>query len=272
MIKLGFVLASSVFLASGVKFAISAFITRTGSLSDLGLYNAGIAITMGYTGLIFTAMTQDYFPRLTEAVHKKGEYWRKIINEQTHLIAIILTPILLFILTVLPWMIKLLLSDEFMEITNFVSLFILGIFLEGPNWTMGVMIEAKSDLKVKMYSELLANIVFLILNIAFYYYYGLMGIGFGFLLSKFFSLLITWSIVRFRYSFRFDLRQSVILVISFLTCSFLSAVQILKGYPLTHYIGIMLFIISVAFSIKELNKKIDLQAMVKEVISKFKNR
>ena len=77
MIKLGLVLASTTFLASGVKFAISAFITRTGSLSDLGLYNAGIAITMGYTGLIFTAMTQDYFPRLTEAVHKEGEAMEK---------------------------------------------------------------------------------------------------------------------------------------------------------------------------------------------------
>ena len=63
MIKLGLVLASTTFLASGVKFAISAFITRTGSLVDLGLYNAGIAITMGYTGLIFTAMTQRLFPK-----------------------------------------------------------------------------------------------------------------------------------------------------------------------------------------------------------------
>ena len=272
MIKLGLVLASSTFLASGVKFVISAFITRTGSLSDLGLYNAGIAITMGYTGLVFTAMTQDYFPRLTEAVHKEGGDWRRIINDQTHLVTIILTPILVFILTVLPWMIKLLLSNDFMDITNFVSFFILGVFLQGPTWTMGVMIVAKSDLKVKMYSELFANILFLIISIFFYYYYGLIGIGFGFLLSKFFSLLITWSIVRFRYFFRFDRRESVILMISFLACSILSAIQILKGYPLTHYVGIGLFLISITFSVKELNQKIDIRMIIKEGMNRFKNR
>ena len=159
-----------------------------------------------------------------------------------------------------------------MDITNFVSFFILGIFLQGPTWTMGVMIVAKSDLKVKMYSEVVANILFLILSLVFYYYYGLMGIGFGFLVAKFFSLLITWSIVRFRYFFRFDRRESVILVISFLACSILSAVQILKGYPLTHYIGIGLFIISAAFSLKELNQKIDLRSMIKGGINRFKNR
>lgn len=272
MIKLGVVLASSVFLASGVKFAISAFIIRTGSLSDLGLYNAGIAITMGYTGLVFTAMTQDYFPRLTEAVHKKGEYWKRIINEQTHLVTIILTPILLFIITTLPWMIKLLLTDEFMEITNFVSFFILGIFLQGPTWTMGIMIVAKTDLKIKMYSEFLANFLFLTFSISFYYFYGLMGIGFGFLLSKFFGLLITWSIVRFRYFFRFDQRESIILMVSFFTCSFLSIVQIVKGYPLAHYVGTVLFIISASFSIKELNQKIDLQSMIRGGLHRLKKR
>jgi len=272
MIKLGLVLASSAFLASGVKFVISAFITRTGSLADLGLYNAGVAITMGYTGLIFTAMTQDYFPRLTEAVHKKGDHWRRVINDQTHLVTIILTPILLFILTVLPWVIQLLLSNEFIGITNFVSFFILGIFLQGPTWTMGVMIVAKSDLKVKMYSEVAANILFLILSIVFYYYHGLMGIGFGFLLSKLFSLLITWSIVRFRYFFRFDQREFVISIISFLACSALSTVQIIKGYPLTHYVGFMLFIISASFSLKELNQKVDLRSMIKGGINRLKNR
>ena len=59
--------------------------------------------------------------------------WRRIMNEQTHLVTIILTPILLFILTTLPWMIKLLLSTEFMGITDFVSFFNSWNFFTRPN-------------------------------------------------------------------------------------------------------------------------------------------
>jgi O-antigen/teichoic acid export membrane protein len=123
-----------------------------------------------------------------------------------------------------------------------------------------------------MYSELVANILFLALNIIFYYYYGLTGIGFGFLLSKLFSLLLTWGIVRFRYFFRFDQRELIILIVSFLVCAFLSAIQILKGYPIAHYVGFFLFVISITFSFKELNQKANLQSMIKGGMNKLKKK
>ena len=269
IIKLGLVLASTTFLATGVKFAISAFITRTGSLSDLGLYNAGFAITTGYTGMIFNAMTKDYFPRMTEEVNRINGKWRRLINEQTHLVTVILTPLLILILTFLPIMIKILLTDEFQKITDFVSFFILGIFLKGPTWTMGILIVAKGDLKVKMYSELLANIMFLVLNISFYYFYGLTGIGVGFLLSRIFSFILTYSITRFRYHFTFDKRELYIIVISFLLCAFLSSIQIVKGYPFTFYTGIVLLVLSLLFSYKEFNKKLDIKELFTGLINKF---
>ena len=64
---------------------LSAFISKTGSLSDVGLYNAGLAIVDGYVGMVFTAMATDYFPRLSGVIGDdskwKQHFLQKISNK-----------------------------------------------------------------------------------------------------------------------------------------------------------------------------------------------
>ncbi len=272
MIRLGVVLSSTAFFATGIKFVISAFITRSGSLADLGYYNAGYSIIAGYTGMIFTAMTTDYFPRLSAAVSKSFLLWRKLVNEQTHLVTILLTPLLLLIITTLPWLIKILLTDEFLVIENFMSFLVLGIFLQGPTWSVGVIIVAKGDLKTKLYSELAGNIIFLLLSLICYYYWGLWGIGLGFFLSKLFVFLMTCLIVRLIYKFYFDNYQAIMVFISFLGCAVLTATQLIFGYPLTHIIGGVLFFISATYSAIQLNHKLGLKKILSGMINKTHNK
>jgi len=61
MVALGVSLTLINLLAAGVAFILNAFISKTGTLTDVGLYNAGLAIVDGYVGMVFTAMATDYF-------------------------------------------------------------------------------------------------------------------------------------------------------------------------------------------------------------------
>ena len=272
MIKLGVVLSSTAFLATGVSFVISAFVTRTGSLADLGYYNAAYSITAGYTGVVFTAMTTDYFPRMSAAVSKSGTLWKRLVNEQTHLLTLILTPLLLLLITALPWIVRILLTDEFLVIESFISFLVLGILLQGPTWSLGIIIIAKGDLKTKMYSEIAGHTISLILSLTFYYYWGLWGLGLGFFLSKLFGFLMTYLIARWMYRFSFDNDQTIMFFVSFSACAVLAATQLKLGYPLTYIVGGVLLLISATYSAVQLNHKLGLRRIVSDMISKRRNK
>ena len=64
MAKLGIYMTIAGFVASFSAYVLNAFISNRGGVEQVGLYNAGWGVVGQYTGLVFTAMATDYFPRL----------------------------------------------------------------------------------------------------------------------------------------------------------------------------------------------------------------
>ncbi|MBN2281971.1 MAG: oligosaccharide flippase family protein, partial [Candidatus Marinimicrobia bacterium] len=108
MAKLGIAMSLSMVFASFSAYIVSIYVIRTGSLSDLGLYNAGQTIIAGYVGMVFTAMGTDYFPRLSEVINMDSHKWQLVVNQQAELVLLILGPILLGILLTAPYLIRIL--------------------------------------------------------------------------------------------------------------------------------------------------------------------
>ena len=78
----------------------------------------------------------------------------------------------------------------FLVITNFVSVLILSIFLQGQVWALGVIIIAKGDIKTKLITEILGAIVFLACSLILYKWLGLIGAALGFLFSRIFNMIM----------------------------------------------------------------------------------
>ena len=97
MLNMGFMISLSGLLSVGVSYVVRIFIGRTGGLEQVGLYNAGFAIINTYVGLIFTAMSTDYYPRLSAIAHDNG-LCRKTINQQAEIAILIMAPILIIFL------------------------------------------------------------------------------------------------------------------------------------------------------------------------------
>ena len=59
MVRLGvaFVIAGA--MGSGVEFAVRAFIANSGTLADVGLYNAGYVVTVTYASIVFMSIETD---------------------------------------------------------------------------------------------------------------------------------------------------------------------------------------------------------------------
>lgn len=61
MLKMGFLISLSGFITLFVSYLVRLFISNVGSISDVGLYNAGFIIINTYVGIIFNAMGSEYF-------------------------------------------------------------------------------------------------------------------------------------------------------------------------------------------------------------------
>jgi O-antigen/teichoic acid export membrane protein len=267
MLKMGFMLSLSGLITMGASYIIRIFISKTGSLEDVGLYSAGFAIIGTYVGLVFSAMGTDYYQRLSGVAHD-NEKAKSLINQQAEIAVLILAPILAVFLIFIYWVIVLLYSTQFVAANGLIQWAALGMYFKAVSWSIGYLFLAKGASKVFFWSEVLSNAYLLLFNLLGYKYFGLTGMGISFLISYILALIQVYFISKVKYSFFFSLEFYKIFGIQFvLGLSCFIAVQFLRA-PYTYMVGVPLIIFSICYSIIELDKRLEL----KTLINKYKNR
>ena len=262
MLKLGFVLSLSGLITVAASYIIRIFISNTGGVEDVGFYNAGFTMIGTYVGMIFTAMGTDYFPRLSAVSHNNTET-TKMINEQSEIAILIISPILIIFLVFIKWIIIIFYSEQFQPVNTMLLWMALGMLFKAGSWAIGYVMLAKGDGKTFFYSELTANLYMLVLNIAGYYYFGLEGLGISFLIGYILIYVQVYVIAHYTYHFRFSTNFYNIMVMQMILG--ITAFLISRNSEgLTLYLtGSGIAIISLTFSIFLLNKKLNLLQLLK---------
>ena len=271
IVQLGLSLTLMSILSSGVAFALIAFISKTGTLTDVGLYSAGNAIVDGYVGMVFTAMATDFFPRLAGVINDDSK-WKKLVNEQAELVLIILGIVLVLLLTTTPLLIRILLSKEFLDSQNFIQFAVLAIPLKGLVWVVGYIILAKGNNKLFLTVEIIANLVVLGFNLLFYRLYGLAGLGLSLSLSYLIVTTLMLLILYRRYQFKFESATYKLLIFSMLSLSFCLIAIFYISKPYSVLIQIAIVIISFSFYYFELNNRINIKEVFYNIRNKFNNK
>ncbi len=192
MVQLGFMLSLNGLITAGTAYALRIFISRQGSIDDVGLFNAAFAIINTYVGLVFTAMTTDYYPRLA-AVANEPDKWNKVISQQSELAFLILGPVLALFIVAAPMGVRLLYSSEFITITPLLTWASMGILFKAASWAMAFIFLAKGDSRAFFINELVVNGYMLALNIGGYYWLGLTGLGISYAISYvLYTLQVVW--------------------------------------------------------------------------------
>ena len=182
MLTMGFAISISGLISIGVAYLLRIFISRTGNLSDVGLYTAGFTIIGTYVGMVFTAMGTDYYPRLAAVAHD-NELCKENINQQAEIALLLLAPILIGFLVFINWGIILLYSTQFVAVTGMVYWAALGMFFKAGSWSINFVFLAKGASKLYFWNELAGNSYTLLFNILGYHFYGLTGLGISFLIT-----------------------------------------------------------------------------------------
>ena len=268
MLTMGFMISMSGLITMGVSYLVSIFISNTGGVSQVGLYVAGFAIINTYVGLIFTAMGTDYYPRLSAVAHS-NELCKQTINQQAEIALLILAPILMVFLVFIRWVVILLYSNKFMAIDEMIHWAALGMLFKAASWSISFILLAKGASKLFFWNELIANVYVLCLNILGYYFMGLTGLGISFMVGYLLYLIQVLMLSKIKYQFSFEYSILRIFAIQFfLALSCFIVIKFIEK-PYSYMIGLGLIMVSVWYSYKELDKRLDLKAVIIEIKNRF---
>ena len=254
MLKMGIMLSLSALIATAASYVIRIYISNTGSISDVGLFNSGFTIISTYVGLVFTAMSKDYYPRLSAVAHDNN-LTKILINQQAEVAILILAPILTVFLIFINWVVLLLYSTKFTPINEMIHWAALGMYFKAASWTIGFIMLAKGASKTFFWSELAANSYLLLFNILGYKFLGLNGLGLSFLISYVLVLVQVFLIARIKFSFSFNLDFIKIFGFQFILGLLCFIAARLLSTPWNYLVGFLVICISTWFSFIELNKR-----------------
>jgi len=260
MLGVGFFIAMNGLVGMGTAYIIRIYISNFGGLADVGLYIAGFTIINAYTGLIFNAMTTDYYPRLAAVAHSNS-LCKQTINQQAEIAILILGPILLVFLIFIKWIIILLYSNKFVAISDMIYWAALGMFFKASAWSVGIVFIAKGNSKLLFLNDLLLNIYTLALSVIGFHFWGLKGLGISFMICYILNLIQVSLVSKMKYDFVFLPAIVKIFTIQFiLAISSFVAVKFLRD-PYPYLVGLVLIGISTWYSYRELDKRLDLKSI-----------
>ena len=269
IIQTGAIITFGTLLGTLTTYALTAYISNTGSVEDVGFYHASNIITGQYMGIIFSAMAADYYPNLSKLLKSDRHHAFKLVNQQTEIIMLIMTPVAMMLIITAPLAIHLLLTDEFLRIERMVCFIGMASVFKAFCFPMDYIAYAKTD---KIYIFWVETVwgcgKTLIIMGAFYYFLGLDGLGYGALCVSVIDVCVSCTLIPWRYGLRFS-KKTITLVFIMSALATVCLIGSLLPFALERYMVMgITTLIGIVLCIRGLNKRMDLRAAIMNRIKK----
>lgn len=199
LISMGLIMLAATLINSACVYGINIFVRIFGDIADVGLFNAANSITLQYAGVVFAAMAMDYFPRLSEAAEDNNKV-RTIINRQMEVVALLATPLSILLVVTAPILIRLLLTEEFISVTPLMRWLGIAILLKAIAYPLGYVNFAKNNRRLFFWLEaVVCNVLYIVLSLVFYYFYGLIGLGYAAVIEQAACILLYLGVNKYFY-------------------------------------------------------------------------
>ncbi len=200
MVRLGTAFVLAGIFGSGAEFILRSYLNNVAELNVVGLYNAGFVLTMTYAGMVFSSMEADYFPRLS-GVGELGEELNRMVSRQIEVSLLIISPMLMLFMVVLPVMLPLLFSREFLPMMGMMRFATLAMFFRSINMPMEYIALSRGDSRSYLLLEAAYYMMFLLMAILGWQWGGLTGTGVALLACTVANFMMVLTYVRWRYGY-----------------------------------------------------------------------
>lgn len=201
MVKMG---AGYIFASIFTSFSmwlVCALLSDIGDGDSAGLFSAGFMMITILPGMLFSALDSEYYPRLS-GVASDVERCNGMINEQAEVQLLVQSPMLMAFMVAMPVLVPLFYKAEFMPAVAMAQTAMLGMFMRTITFPLSFLSLAKNDTVTFVLMEALYNILFVVLIVGGYVYWGFMGVGAGIALLHVLDFAVVYSVARLKYGMR----------------------------------------------------------------------
>ncbi len=211
-LKLGFFLTIPAIAATGASYIFISYLNSAYSESVTGIFQSGYTLVIRYTGIIFTALSMEYFPRISKTASRKN-ITSTLVSHEMMLILYVLTPLLVIFVAADELALVILYTDEFKAALPFVTIGSLAMIFRGASYCMAYVIIARGDGQTYLIIELLSAAIGLTLNIYMFSRYSFAGLGLSYVLWYVIYSLMVAGVYR-RYGMKLRSRAKTLLCLS----------------------------------------------------------
>lgn len=215
MIKLGIPYVTASIINSLTALAIPAFLLNLGNIDDVGLYKVGYSIMTVYAGIVFVAVETDYFPRLS-AVNNNVGRMNYAINQQIDICVLLMAPLLLFMMMIMPWIVQLLYTGEFLPVVNMAVYSAFYMFFRAIMLPIAYTSLAKGDTLIYLVMEVVYDTFSFALIAAGFYWGGITGTGIALSVAGLLDVIMIATCYSWRYGFRFFSSTAKLVTVQFI--------------------------------------------------------
>lgn len=179
--ELGFYITISLLLSQIASYIFMSWLNVNAKegTEDVGYFQAGFTLVNKYIGLIFSAISLEFFPRLS-SVYKSVRKSSLFVSHEIVMVMIVIMPVALLFLAFDRIVVEILYDKSFFACLPFIVWGLAGTVLRAFSWCMAFTIMARGDGKLFVVTETISSVFYLIFNIFAYQQWGIDGFGYAY--------------------------------------------------------------------------------------------
>ncbi|MDE6654477.1 MAG: oligosaccharide flippase family protein [Muribaculaceae bacterium] len=224
-LSLGLYLTIPAIAVTAASYVFISYLNSAYSESTTGIFQAGYTLVIRYTGIVFTALSMEYFPRISRTADRVN-VTSTLVSHEMILILNVLTPLLVIFISADGLILHILYTEAFIDTLPFVTIGCLAMIFRGASYCMSYVIIARGDGRTFLITELLSVSIGLTLNITLFTRYSFTGLGVSYVLWYLIYTLIVGYVYR---GYGMILRPRALRLLG-ASVTILCAAIVLKGY------------------------------------------
>ena len=162
-------------------------------------------------------MDNDYYPRLSAV--REVRQTNEVVNRQMEVLLWLISPLLVVMILCLPWVVRLLLSVEFLPIVTMAQIAAVAMVLKASTLPVAYITLARGRSVAYLCLETAYFLVFVPLIMAGYRQWGLMGTGIAILVAHVFDFIMIHMYAYKAFGYRLKMRTFYIIIAALIIVS-----------------------------------------------------
>ncbi len=200
MFRLGMAFTLAAVIGAASEYGIRVWLQGEASSQVVGWFSSAQLLTAGYMAILFSALEQDYMPRLSATSDHRAA--SGIVRRQLLVLTGLTIPLVLIVMVLLPWLVPLLLSSSFLPIVPLARWWAGAMILKSATLPVAYLTLARGRSLDYLLLEAVYYVFFVISVIVGWHYSCLSGVGVGIFIAHVFDLLLIHIYARNQFDFR----------------------------------------------------------------------